>query len=398
MANTIKIKRNGTSSQAPTSLEYGELAINYADGKIFYKNSSNQIKAFEGIAGSANYVIYRNSSGVLTGSSGLQYDGSDLTVNGFITSNYSSGPEGGELHLAAASTDTTLTGPIKIDIYGNRLRFFEGGGSNRGAYLDLTATGTGVATNLLGTSGAMNYAQTTGTKQSAISTAGTTIVSVSITTSGYPVQVMVTGDVENNSAGGWTVLQLYRGSTAIGNPVHTEGSAASENVPYALTAIDTPEAGTYTYALKLNNSAGGTFNFGESNGPVITVIELAGKTGATGAAGAAGTNGTNGQGVPTGGTTGQVLSKIDGTDYNTQWTTIAGSFTINGTSISLGGSGTVTAAAGTLTGTTLNSTVVNSSLTSVGTLSNLTVSGNVTASQYYGRARDTEIRFFMEVI
>ena len=32
-----------------------------------------------------------------------------------------------------------------------------------------------------------------------------------------------------------------------------------------------------------------------------------------------GTNGTNGVGVPAGGTTGQVLKKIDGTDYNTEW-------------------------------------------------------------------------------
>lgn len=32
--------------------------------------------------------------------------------------------------------------------------------------------------------------------------------------------------------------------------------------------------------------------------------------------------GIPGQGVPTGGTAGQVLSKIDGVDYNTQWTSI----------------------------------------------------------------------------
>ncbi len=39
-----------------------------------------------------------------------------------------------------------------------------------------------------------------------------------------------------------------------------------------------------------------------------------------GANGTNGTNGgTNGVGVPTGGTANQVLSKIDGTDYNTQW-------------------------------------------------------------------------------
>ena len=56
------------------------------------------------------------------------------------------------------------------------------------------------------------------------------------------------------------------------------------------------------------------------------------------------------------------------------------SLTVNGTSISLGGSGTVTAAASTLTGTTLNSTVVNSSLTSVGLLSGLSVTATITGS------------------
>lgn len=44
-----------------------------------------------------------------------------------------------------------------------------------------------------------------------------------------------------------------------------------------------------------------------------------GPAGPAGAAGTNGTNGTNGQGVPTGGTAGQVLSKINTTDYNTQW-------------------------------------------------------------------------------
>jgi hypothetical protein len=54
--------------------------------------------------------------------------------------------------------------------------------------------------------------------------------------------------------------------------------------------------------------------------------------------------------------------------------------TVNGTSIALGASATVTAAAGTLSGTTLSATVVTSSLTSVGTLTNLTIadSGTIT--------------------
>ena len=41
--STIKIKRSGTSSQTPSSLEHGELALNYADGKLFYKDASDNI-------------------------------------------------------------------------------------------------------------------------------------------------------------------------------------------------------------------------------------------------------------------------------------------------------------------------------------------------------------------
>ena len=46
MANVIKIKNSGTANSAPTSLEVGELAINYADGKIYYRNASNAVVEF----------------------------------------------------------------------------------------------------------------------------------------------------------------------------------------------------------------------------------------------------------------------------------------------------------------------------------------------------------------
>ena len=47
MANVIKIKNSGTANAAPTSLEHGELAINYADGILFFKDSSNAIISFD---------------------------------------------------------------------------------------------------------------------------------------------------------------------------------------------------------------------------------------------------------------------------------------------------------------------------------------------------------------
>ena len=49
------------------------------------------------------------------------------------------------------------------------------------------------------------------------------------------------------------------------------------------------------------------------------VISKVGVQGADGKDGVDGTDGVNGVGVPVGGATGQVLAKIDGTDYNTGW-------------------------------------------------------------------------------
>jgi len=43
MANTIKLKKSAVADNAPSSLEYGEVALNYADGNLYYKNTSNAI-------------------------------------------------------------------------------------------------------------------------------------------------------------------------------------------------------------------------------------------------------------------------------------------------------------------------------------------------------------------
>ena len=46
MANVIKVKNSGVQSNVPASLEHGEIAINYADKKLFYKDSTNTIVDF----------------------------------------------------------------------------------------------------------------------------------------------------------------------------------------------------------------------------------------------------------------------------------------------------------------------------------------------------------------
>lgn len=48
MATPILLKKSSVSGKVPltSDLQYGEVALNYADGKIFFKDSSNNIKAF----------------------------------------------------------------------------------------------------------------------------------------------------------------------------------------------------------------------------------------------------------------------------------------------------------------------------------------------------------------
>lgn len=50
MANVIKIKGNGTPGSAPqvADLDYRELALNYADKRLYFKNSSGSIDYFAG--------------------------------------------------------------------------------------------------------------------------------------------------------------------------------------------------------------------------------------------------------------------------------------------------------------------------------------------------------------
>lgn len=44
MVNTaIRLKSSGVTGNVPSSLALGELAINYADGRLYYKNASNVI-------------------------------------------------------------------------------------------------------------------------------------------------------------------------------------------------------------------------------------------------------------------------------------------------------------------------------------------------------------------
>lgn len=121
----------------------------------------------------------------------------------------------------------------------------------------------------------VNYSQETSAivTINAGATLPATVVSVTITTTGKPVQIMASGDANPLSAS-WGRLRFYRDNVAIGQIIQFESSLGNENNPYALTYIDAPAAGTYTYSVKMVASGSGDFQFGEGSGNNISCLEL----------------------------------------------------------------------------------------------------------------------------
>jgi hypothetical protein len=96
------------------------------------------------------YIVFGNGNSVALGRSGtgpLTYGGGFSAVE--LTSTNAAGDEGGQINLARPATNTTLGGTITVDVYQNKLRFFEGSVNAKGAYIDLSACANGVGTNLL---------------------------------------------------------------------------------------------------------------------------------------------------------------------------------------------------------------------------------------------------------
>ena len=150
MASQIKIKRSSVSGKVPTTSDIaaGELAINTRDRKIYSSNGTTVFNfgaEYLQVANAvSNYLPISNPVATGTLSAPL------------ISVTQSAYNEGGQIDLAIPSSGSTLNGTVAIDVYQNKFRIFETGGSNRGAYIDLTSASTGVGSNLLAGGGSIN--------------------------------------------------------------------------------------------------------------------------------------------------------------------------------------------------------------------------------------------------
>lgn len=84
MANTtIQLKNSGATGNVPVALAPGELAINYADGKLYYGNASNNAILFDAITEPAGLdtELQFNDSGVFGSSANLTFSSVTKTIS-----------------------------------------------------------------------------------------------------------------------------------------------------------------------------------------------------------------------------------------------------------------------------------------------------------------------------
>lgn len=200
----IKLKRSSVAGKVPatTDLALGELAVNTVDGKIYFKKNNGTDSIVEVAS-----TIAPTFNGTVT------VDKLSVTSPG--------GEEGGEINLAVAQTNTTLAGTnVVVDIWQNRLRIFEAGGSNRGVFIDLTAANTGVGTNLLNSQAILNA--NTATTNLDLGTYNDFVITLSANTtftlSNISKKIGYSGTIvlKQDSTGGRTITKATEMKTPLG--------------------------------------------------------------------------------------------------------------------------------------------------------------------------------------
>jgi hypothetical protein len=215
-------------------------------------------------------LVTANGNGTLSGEGNLQFDGNTLKVL------YQSGDEGGEILMAKPVTNTTIAGTgVTVDIYQNKLRFFEQGGSARGYYLDITAGGAGVATNLASGGGTVTSVSASGTVSGITLGGGPITGAGTLTLSGT-----ISGLTNSNLSGtaGITNANLANPSLMVGSTniaLGATGSLLAGLTSISATSFTGSLLGTASYALQALSSSFATtasYALTAGNGGVTKII------------------------------------------------------------------------------------------------------------------------------
>jgi hypothetical protein len=277
----IKIRRSSVASKIPltTDLVLGELALNTTDGVLYFKKSPSGVDSIVAVATLDGTQTLTNKT--LTSPSITGNISGDGAFTGYLKSLSSQGDEGGEILLAKPQTNSTIAGTgVTIDVYQNKLRIFEQGGTARGVFIDLTAAAAGVGSNLLagGGGGTTTNALTIGTGLSGTSFNGSTAVTIAIdstvvtlTGSQTLTNKTLTLPVIDNIRTGYTSTATAAGTTTLTVASnHYQRFTGSTTQTIVLPVTSTLAAGV---AYEIENASTGSLTVNSSGGNlVITII------------------------------------------------------------------------------------------------------------------------------
>jgi len=261
----ILIYGSGTTGNTPsagnlTSSSAGaELAINYFDGKLFYKDASGVVQVLAtkgtGAIGGSNTQVQYNSSGALAGSANFTYNGTSLSIDGspnllLLSSNVERGrivTASGAVELMAGSPTTpTISMSSSVATFTNN-PVMSGGTANGVTYLN--------ASKALTSGSALTFDGTTLTANSA------TVSTGNLTFSGTAQRI--TGDMSNATVANRLMFQTSTSNNttvvgAVPNGTGTEArlSLFNNSDPTLSSGFDLRSLSTEAQ-LRANNYGGG---------------------------------------------------------------------------------------------------------------------------------------------
>jgi hypothetical protein len=260
----ISIYYSATTTNVPTAgnLVAGELAINTADGKLFYKDSAGVVQTIatkNGIAGGSTTQVQYNSSGSLAGSANMTFSGTALTLaNDASISGLTVGKGGGSVAfntaLGVGAIGSSNSGAYSVGVGYNSLILNTSGLQNSGIgalTLNTNTTGsylTAVGTQALTANTTGNYNSAFGTQSLGSNTTGSNNVAIGNSALGFNTTA------SENTAIGWKAGYSNTTGTidAFGGEALYSNTTGTNNVAVGTVSLYTNTTGSKNTATNFS--------------------------------------------------------------------------------------------------------------------------------------------------
>jgi hypothetical protein len=276
----ISIYYSSTATNVPTAgnLVAGELAINTADGKLFYKDSAGVVQVIGtkgGVGSSTTTQVLYNSSGLVVGSANMTFSGTALTLaNDASISGLTVGKgldaDTGSTAVGYQSLASTTSALNQTAVGYQALNASTSGNANQAfGYKALLLTTTG--TNNVGVGHSALYSNTTGGLNVAVGREAlySNTTASNNTAVGYQSSYSNTTGTTNTALGQGTLFASTTGSenTAVGNNALLTNTTGGSNTSVGVSSLRLNTTGVENSAfgqgaLRSNTTGGSNVSIG----------------------------------------------------------------------------------------------------------------------------------------